>query len=442
MRLKFDDHILDVVRRELWHGSARVAVEPQVFDLLAYLVQNPDRVVSRDELLQAIWDGRAISDSAIANRINGARRAIGDSGEMQRAILTVPRKGFRFIGLVEVLPARSVVRLPMSNFFRRAWQPAGFALLGAAIAVILARPETFPGTQSAFLPQPTAALPIVLVSALPPRPFNTGANDPDLAAITLDDHVLDRAAPPQSVVRAVPTIAKPSRDVAAAALPASPIVPVTTQQGTRARLAEAALPRPALAEPVGLSSPSSGKTWVDEANWSVIPCADARIDLGDGARCQVGPPVSWGGHYCDISQQVATVTNARYQIEAEVRIFDPYKVTATGPQGKGCTVWADRPDKPDYFKDMNQVTKRGNGWANLVTGGTLSTATFINSGRSCLAIKRLGPPWHGGYVWVMNASICPIAAAGSVRVADIDDALGTLQVRTYDAQANLRVQSQ
>jgi hypothetical protein len=90
---------------------------------------------------------------------------------------------------------------------------------------------------------------------------------------------------------------------------------------------------------------------------------------------------------------------------------------------------------------MNQMTKRGSGWANLFIGGIQSTATFANDGRNCLAIKRLGPPWHGGYVWVMNASICPTAAAGSVRVADIDDALATLQVRTYDAQANLRAES-
>jgi len=441
MRLKFDGHILDVVRRELWHGSTRIAVEPQVFDLLAYLVQNPDRVVSRDELLQAIWDGRAISDSAIANRINGARRAIGDSGEMQRVIRTVPRRGFRFIGPVDELPADPALNSARADFFRRrTWPLAGSALLGAAVAVILARPETFIGrhlpTQSE-----TRARPSVLISALPANRLGIGANDPGLPAITLNGHAFGDG-PPRPAAKVPPAIAKPNRDAARTALPASPIIPVAVEPEQKAPLPDVAVTKPAPIEPVALSSPSSGKTRVDDAKWSVIPCAAARIDLGAGAKCQVSPPLSWNGHYCDISRQVATVTNARYQIEAEVKIFDPYKVTATGPQGKNCTVWADQPDKPDYFKDMNQMTQLGSGWANLVTGGTQSTATFTHSGRNCVAIKRLGPPWHGGYVWVMNASICPTAAAGSVQVADTEDALATLQLRTYDAQANLRAQSQ
>ena len=101
MRLRLDDSVLDLARREMWRGSEPVVVEPQVFDLLAYLMQHPDRVVSKDELLQAVWDGRIVSESAITNRINAARRAIGDSGEKQRLIRTVPRKGFRFIGAIK-----------------------------------------------------------------------------------------------------------------------------------------------------------------------------------------------------------------------------------------------------------------------------------------------------------------------------------------------------
>jgi DNA-binding winged helix-turn-helix (wHTH) protein len=92
--VRFDDYLLDVARRELWRGSELVVVEPQVFDLLAYLVQHPERVVTKDELLQAVWDGRIVSESAITNRINAARRAIGESGKAQRLIRTVPRKAF------------------------------------------------------------------------------------------------------------------------------------------------------------------------------------------------------------------------------------------------------------------------------------------------------------------------------------------------------------
>ena len=89
-RLTFDDYVLDMARRELRRGSEPIAVEPQVFDLLVYLIRNPDRVVSKTELLQAVWDGRIVSASAIDKCINAARRAVGDSGEAQRLILTVP----------------------------------------------------------------------------------------------------------------------------------------------------------------------------------------------------------------------------------------------------------------------------------------------------------------------------------------------------------------
>lgn len=101
MRFIFGDYVLDPDRRELWCGGEAVHVEPQVLDLLLHLIRNPDRVVSKDELLSAVWQGRIISESTISNRINAARRAIGDNGKSQRLIRTVARKGFRFIGQVE-----------------------------------------------------------------------------------------------------------------------------------------------------------------------------------------------------------------------------------------------------------------------------------------------------------------------------------------------------
>ena len=96
----FADYTLDVDRRELRCGSEPVAVEPQVFDLLIYLVQNRDRVVSKDDLIASIWGGRIVSDSTLTSRINAARKAVGDSGEEQRLIRTAARKGIRFVANV------------------------------------------------------------------------------------------------------------------------------------------------------------------------------------------------------------------------------------------------------------------------------------------------------------------------------------------------------
>jgi TolB-like protein len=100
LRYLFEECALDTDRRELRRGTEFVAIEPQVFDVLVYLIRHRDRVVSKDDLLASIWHGRAISESALFNRINAARSAIGDTGERQRLIKTLPRRGLRFIGAV------------------------------------------------------------------------------------------------------------------------------------------------------------------------------------------------------------------------------------------------------------------------------------------------------------------------------------------------------
>ncbi|HKS87453.1 MAG TPA: winged helix-turn-helix domain-containing tetratricopeptide repeat protein [Pseudolabrys sp.] len=104
MQFLFGDHMLDGDRRELRRGDHPVAVEPQVFDLLIYLVQNRDRVVSKDDLIESVWAGRVVSDSTLTSRINAARRALGDSGHDQKLIRTIARKGLRFIGDVRMQP--------------------------------------------------------------------------------------------------------------------------------------------------------------------------------------------------------------------------------------------------------------------------------------------------------------------------------------------------
>ena len=104
-RFLFENFVLDSDRRELHCGGTPVPVEPQVFDLLEFLLRHRERVVSKDDLLSAIWGGRIVSELALSTRINAARSAIGDSGEEQRLIRTVLRKGFRFVGAVREEPA-------------------------------------------------------------------------------------------------------------------------------------------------------------------------------------------------------------------------------------------------------------------------------------------------------------------------------------------------
>jgi DNA-binding winged helix-turn-helix (wHTH) protein/tetratricopeptide (TPR) repeat protein len=96
----FDDYLLDTNRRELRCGCSAVDIEPQAFDLLEHLIRQRERVVSRDELIESIWGGRVVSESALSTRINAVRTAIGDSGVEQRLVKTLPRKGIRFVGQV------------------------------------------------------------------------------------------------------------------------------------------------------------------------------------------------------------------------------------------------------------------------------------------------------------------------------------------------------
>ena len=104
MRYLFEKYAFDTDRRELRRGTDVIAIAPMVFDLLNYLIGNRERVVSKDELIRVIWEGRVISDAALTTRLNAARNAIGDSGDEQRLIKTFPRKGVRFIGTVHEMP--------------------------------------------------------------------------------------------------------------------------------------------------------------------------------------------------------------------------------------------------------------------------------------------------------------------------------------------------
>ncbi|MDI1253062.1 winged helix-turn-helix domain-containing protein [Thermomonas sp.] len=108
MIYRFDTFELDLAKLELRADDAVRPVEPQVFSLLALLVGNRERVVSRDEIIENVWDGRVVSDSAIDSRIKSARQALGDDGTTQRFIKTIHRKGFRFVADARVVGSGSV----------------------------------------------------------------------------------------------------------------------------------------------------------------------------------------------------------------------------------------------------------------------------------------------------------------------------------------------
>ena len=87
MRYLFEDYVLDVDRRELHRGTDNVAIAPQVFDLLDYLIRNRERVVTKDDLINAIWNGRIVSEAALTTRLNAARTAISDSALIRNSLV-------------------------------------------------------------------------------------------------------------------------------------------------------------------------------------------------------------------------------------------------------------------------------------------------------------------------------------------------------------------
>ena len=130
MIFRFGDFALDTERRDLSGPNGPVALEPQVFDLLEFVIKERGRVVTRDDLLGAVWGGRLVSDSAIASRINAARAAIGDDGTAQRFIRTIPHKGFRFVADVSAdgaagMPRQEIKYLRAADGLRLAYATVG-----------------------------------------------------------------------------------------------------------------------------------------------------------------------------------------------------------------------------------------------------------------------------------------------------------------------------
>ncbi len=131
MRCRIGEYTLDMGRFELCRGDEAVQLEPQVLRLVAHLVSRRGELVTRDELIETVWEGRIVSDTAISSRIKSARAALGDNGDEQRLIKTVHGRGFRFVGEVEgLLPASAATPDAAAPVARPSIAVLPFQLLG------------------------------------------------------------------------------------------------------------------------------------------------------------------------------------------------------------------------------------------------------------------------------------------------------------------------
>jgi hypothetical protein len=194
-------------------------------------------------------------------------------------------------------------------------------------------------------------------------------------------------------------------------------------------------------------NPYSGRNRVEEDKFPEVPCTATRIASTMGGTCLLGSRLipgatdqitnPKGGSNCDMALDVVIYNTRNLSIEADTLISDPYKTTAIGLHSQYCYVNGHPGYDMEDFQDMNQVTRRGTNWHNLVGDGEDKSIEFSDVPHQCVAVKKAGPPWQGGYIYMMHASICRTDAAG-VQPADVAYALGLLQIRQYDPTGNLR----
>jgi hypothetical protein len=195
-------------------------------------------------------------------------------------------------------------------------------------------------------------------------------------------------------------------------------------------------------------NPYSGRYRVEEGRFREVPCAATRIASSTAGKClqgyrllpgatdQITNPK--GGSNCDLALDVVEYSVGNLSIEADTLIFDPNKLTAIGHQtSQFCYVNGNTGYDQQDFQDMNQVTRRGTSWRNLAGDGEDKSIEFSDGPHNCAAVRRAGPKWGGGYIYIMHASICRTDAA-PMRAEDIAWALGALQIRQYDPVGNLR----
>jgi hypothetical protein len=195
----------------------------------------------------------------------------------------------------------------------------------------------------------------------------------------------------------------------------------------------------------------AGRYRVEEDKFAEVPCAQTRIAFSQGGKCLQGyrlHPIGGDSRPCDMALDAVIDHTAKLSIEADILIFDPYKVyTYTHTSAtRWCYVRSYTGYDQEDFQDMNQVTRRGTNWHNLqindiqnqsYEGERLRSIEFSDGPHNCVAVRKPGPPWRGGYIYMMHVSICRTDTA-PVQAEDVAYVLGSLQTRIYDPVGNLR----
>jgi hypothetical protein len=198
-------------------------------------------------------------------------------------------------------------------------------------------------------------------------------------------------------------------------------------------------------------NPYAGRYRVEEDKFAEVPCAQTRIAFSQGGKCLQGVrlhPIAGDVRPCDMAFDVVIDHTAKLSIEADILIFDPYKVSPNTHTSapKFCYVRSYLGYDQEDFQDINQVTRRGTNWRNLQTndiqnqsyeGERLRSIEFSDGPQNCIAVRKPGPVWRGGYVYMMRASICRTDTA-AVQAQGVAYVLGSLQTRVYDPVGNLR----
>jgi hypothetical protein len=202
-------------------------------------------------------------------------------------------------------------------------------------------------------------------------------------------------------------------------------------------------------------NPYFGRYRVEEDKFSQVPCMQTRIAFGPGGKClqgyRLGPPGPSGAagnnsNPCDMALDVVIDTTGKLAIEADILIFDPFKVMPTGSVPRWCYIHPYTHYDQEDFQDMNQMTRRGTNWRNLrindmqdqwYGGDRLRSIEFSDGSHNCLGVRKPGPVWRGGHMYIMHASICRTDTA-TVQAQDVAYVLVSLQTRIYDPLGNLR----